>query len=254
MREKNDSSPTPRLRAISISGFVSWVKVTMPSTCPGSRPASAIAASHASTARRRSERPDSFENSVAPIPTTAAASRSWFWSLTGCVSSGQLERDGAGHVVADLVRAPDLDLDDAVVLPADLPRHRHGVARVVGGAEPDPHALEDGVGTGPIGDEAADEPVRGEDVHEDVGRAALLRQPGIMVHVLVVARRDRGRDDERAREWDDERRQFVADLDVVVAERCVHADAVASASAWPSRASCALAPPSVSSICLPHRK
>src|SRR5262245_222634 len=129
------------------------------------------------------------------MPTTAAASRSWFWSLTSCDSSGQLERDGAGHVVADLVRAPDLDLDDSLVLPRDLPRHCHGVAGVVGGAEPDLHALEDGVGTGPVGDEAADEPVRGEDVHEDVGRAALLRQPGIVVHVLVVARPDLGRYD-----------------------------------------------------------
>jgi hypothetical protein len=48
--------------------------VTQPSICDGANPASAIAASHASTASRISERPDSFENSVAPIPTTAAAS------------------------------------------------------------------------------------------------------------------------------------------------------------------------------------
>ena len=78
MREKNDSSPIPRLRAISISGFVSAVKVTMPSTCDASIPASAIAASHASTARRISERPEAFENSVAPMPTIAPASRSRF--------------------------------------------------------------------------------------------------------------------------------------------------------------------------------
>ena len=68
----------PRLRAISISGFVSAVNVTIPSIWDGSRPASAIAASHASTQRRISERPDAFENSVAPMPAIAPASRRRF--------------------------------------------------------------------------------------------------------------------------------------------------------------------------------
>src|SRR5438105_3826049 len=106
MREKNDSSPTPRLRAISISGLVSWVYVTIPS----------------------------------------------IWA-------------------------------------------------------------------GPVGDEPAHEPVGRQDVHEDVGRAPLLGEPGVVMDVLVVARRDCGRHDERARQRDDERRDLVTDLHVVVAER-----------------------------------
>ena len=61
----------PRLRAISISGLVSELKVTIPSTSAGSMPASRRARSTASTASRSSLRPDSLENSVAPIPTIA---------------------------------------------------------------------------------------------------------------------------------------------------------------------------------------
>ena len=61
----------PRLRAISISGLVSELKVTRPSTSAGSMPASRRARSTASAARRSSLRPDSLENSVAPIPTMA---------------------------------------------------------------------------------------------------------------------------------------------------------------------------------------
>ena len=61
----------PRLRAISISGLVSELKVTMPSTSDGSMPASRRARSTASTARRSSLRPDSLENSVAPMPAMA---------------------------------------------------------------------------------------------------------------------------------------------------------------------------------------
>ena len=61
----------PRLRAISISGLVSELKVTRPSTSDGSIPASRKARSTASTASRSSLRPDSLENSVAPIPAMA---------------------------------------------------------------------------------------------------------------------------------------------------------------------------------------
>ena len=61
----------PRLRAISISGLVSELKVTIPSTSAGSMPASRRARSTASTASRSSLRPDSLENSVAPMPAMA---------------------------------------------------------------------------------------------------------------------------------------------------------------------------------------
>ena len=80
-----------------------------------------------------------------------------------------------------------------VVLAGDRTGDRHRVAGVVRRAEPDAHRLEQRVRPRPVGDVPADEPVRGEDVHEDVGRAALLRETWVVVHVLVVARRDRGR-------------------------------------------------------------
>ncbi|CDO90084.1 hypothetical protein BN973_04475 [Mycobacterium triplex] len=61
----------PTLRAMSISSLESIVKVTMPSTSPGVRPASSSAALTASHANCSSLRPDSLENSVWPIPTIA---------------------------------------------------------------------------------------------------------------------------------------------------------------------------------------
>ena len=233
----------------------------MPSTCAGSMPASAIAASHASTARRRSERPESFENSVAPIPTMAPAS-----SRLACRSLTTAPRhDGSTSVTVPLtwsprrVRAPDAHLDDAVGLAGHGPGHRHRVARIVGRTEADLHRLEQRVRAGPVGDVAPDEPVAGEDVHEDVGRAALVRQPRVVVDVLVVARRDRGGDDQRAGERDRQRRELVADVHVVVARvrrvRVVLTRGPPSPR-WCRRAGRASrsAPPSVSSICLPHRK
>ena len=63
----------PTLRATWISALVSAVKVTMPSTSAGSSPASAMAAVTASQASWSSLRPDALENSVAPMPTIAAA-------------------------------------------------------------------------------------------------------------------------------------------------------------------------------------
>ena len=49
------------------------VNVTSPSTSAGLSPASASAADVASAASRSSLRPESLENSVAPIPAIAAA-------------------------------------------------------------------------------------------------------------------------------------------------------------------------------------
>ena len=71
MRLKKLSSPMPRLRAMSMSGLVSELNVTMPCTSAGARPASFSARSTASTARRSSERPEALENSVAPMPAMA---------------------------------------------------------------------------------------------------------------------------------------------------------------------------------------
>ncbi len=63
----------PTLRATWFSLLDSAVKVTMPSTSEGRRPASAIAAETASHASCSSLRPEALENSVAPIPTIALA-------------------------------------------------------------------------------------------------------------------------------------------------------------------------------------
>ena len=59
-------------RASAISAVESMVKVTRPSTSEASSPASASAASVASADNWSSERPDSLENSVAPIPAIDA--------------------------------------------------------------------------------------------------------------------------------------------------------------------------------------
>ena len=60
----------PRLRMRSSSSLESTVNVTMPSMSAGVRPASRIAARHASAASCSSLRPESLENSVWPMPAT----------------------------------------------------------------------------------------------------------------------------------------------------------------------------------------
>ena len=57
---------------MSFSGLVSIVNVDSPLTCFGSTPASAQAATQASSASCSSLRPELLENSVAPMPTIAA--------------------------------------------------------------------------------------------------------------------------------------------------------------------------------------
>src|SRR5438309_1215328 len=181
IRLKNVRSPMPTLRAISISSLLSMVNVTMPSTSAGARPASSRAAFTASVAMRISVRPESLENSVAPMPATAA-----FPASEPFLPTCQLESDGSDHVVAHAVGAPDLDLDVAVGPGAHPARHAHGVARVVGRPEADGDLLEHGVGPGPVGDETPDPAVGREDVHEDVLRATLAGQLGVVMDVLVV--------------------------------------------------------------------
>ncbi len=65
----------PSSRASAISELLSIVNVTSPSTSAGVRPASARAARVASAESWSSERPDSLENSVAPMPTIARLCR-----------------------------------------------------------------------------------------------------------------------------------------------------------------------------------
>lgn len=63
----------PHAWATVISGLVSMVKVTSPSTSAGLSPASSRAAWTASTASFSSLRPESLENSVAPMPIRTAS-------------------------------------------------------------------------------------------------------------------------------------------------------------------------------------
>ena len=74
MVPKKRSSGIPSSRATAISALVSMVKVTRPSTSAGRSAASSRAARTASAASRSSLRPESLENSVAPIPTMAVFS------------------------------------------------------------------------------------------------------------------------------------------------------------------------------------
>ena len=59
-------------------------------------------------------------------------------------------------------------------------------------------AADHRVGPGPVGEEPAAVAGVGEDVHEDVGRALLVRVVAVVVHRHEVARRDRARDDARS--------------------------------------------------------
>src|SRR3954447_13750098 len=87
----------PSSRARAISELLSIVKVTSPSTSSAASPASASAARVASAESWSSERPDSLENSVAPIPATAAT------PLKGTViGSSPLVREYDGHASGDM--------------------------------------------------------------------------------------------------------------------------------------------------------
>ena len=98
----------PRLRAMSMSGLVSELKLTMPSTSAGSDAGILSARSTASTARRNSERPESLENSVAPMPAIATCAGEAVRAHAGPqMLIGQRDDDGAGDMVAQLVGAAD---------------------------------------------------------------------------------------------------------------------------------------------------
>lgn len=79
-----------------ISGLVSIVNVTMPSTSAGESPASSSASPTASTASFSSLRPESLENSVAPIPTIAARPPRLSFART-LMPASPTPRDGPAH-------------------------------------------------------------------------------------------------------------------------------------------------------------
>ena len=186
-------------------------------------PASRIAASTASVARDSSERPEALENSVAPIPQTAT------FPAYACVGHSRPHRerddDRPRHVVAQAVGAADADRHPAPVtlgLRTTFVGHRaregHRVVGVVGGTETDRNLAQEPAGSRPVRDEAPDEPVGREDVHEDVLRAALAGQLGVVVNVLVVPARERAGDDKGPGDRHRQLGEGVADGHVVVAQ------------------------------------
>ena len=98
-------------------------------------------------------------------------------------------------VVTERDPADDVDRRDPVRHGGDGPAEGERVVGVRGGAEADRDALELGVRAGPVDDEPLDQPVGGQDVHEDVLGPGRLRDVAVVVDVLPVAGRDRGAHD-----------------------------------------------------------
>src|SRR3954469_24561880 len=216
IRLKCVSSPMPSPRMISLSGLVSIVNVDSPSTWLGSMPALAHAATHASSASCSSLRPESLENSVAPIPTIAARPayecRVTLLSSIGPPSLGQLELDRAGQVRAELVRGLYADHHPSAgrvdrLHAADESQRQVGVG---GRAELHPQSTDDGLGAGPVGDVTLQVAQRRVDVEEDVLRAFLLGQVPVVMHVLEVAGGECARDDVSRQERKSPEREPVA--------------------------------------------
>src|SRR5690606_904728 len=133
MRLKNRKSPMPSSRASAISELESIVNVTSPSTSDAARPASASAARVAAADSRSSERPDSLENSVAPMPAIDAAPLN-----SATVASPRLDarrrRPGELHPSGDVVAsghpAGHVDRRDPLLLRHDDARELQRVAGI----------------------------------------------------------------------------------------------------------------------------
>src|ERR1700734_1925243 len=205
--EKNFRSPTPVARAMATSVLESIVKVTMPSTSLGVRPASSSASRTASAASRSSLRPEFFEKSVAPMPTIAAFPES---SPTIRTSDGQ--RRIRDDVIAKAVAANDFQRDQPAIDCGYLALERHRVVGVPRHTQSQPDRLDQRRRAGPVGDVALHQAGVGENVDEDVLGPLGLRLVPVVVDVLVVTGGDRRRDDERRVAVQRQLRQLRADL------------------------------------------
>ena len=124
-------SGMPSVSHSAISWLESPVKVTMPSMSPGVRPASRIAASDASAASWMTGRPESFENSVWPMPLIATRSHMHFGRA---MEPGRRDRVEVGpqhwlrlHVILDRVESDELL---AVTVIVDAGHDRHAVSHI----------------------------------------------------------------------------------------------------------------------------
>src|SRR5689334_8911385 len=137
------------------------LNVTMPSTSAGPSPASSSAARAASAASRSSLRPESLENSVAPMPAMAAV----FMNGVSGQSPGDPHR--GRDVVAQAAATRDGDHLLVAGIRYDLTAERERLPRVAGHAEPDGHPAHRRVRR-PGRDVPLDQAGRGQDVDEDV--------------------------------------------------------------------------------------
>ncbi len=117
----------PSSRASAISDVESIVNVTRPSTSDAASPASASAASVASAESCSSERPDSLENSVAPMPAIDAAPLN---------AAHRRDLQSGVGVHADRDRGGDVDRGHAVLLRDDVAGEAQRVVRMRRRAEP----------------------------------------------------------------------------------------------------------------------
>src|SRR5262245_12351090 len=279
MRLNRWMSPIPTARATSISSLVSIMKVVRPSMSEGLSPASRMALRTASHASESSETPEFLEYFVWPMPTMAASSLRvvgnsspslGFASLRGtclswlarsaravaCPSSWKLDPHRRGHVIAPTVGARDLDRDPPLRRREHLAAELQRVAGHVGTAELGSKALHDRFGSRPVADVAPDQAIRGQDVHEDVGKALRLRGRLVVMDRCEVSRRERPAHHERRGGRHVQGRKLLAHLHLFETSGRLHRTSPGPlrASSCPRLASVALAPPSRSSSALDHRK
>ena len=211
----------PTLRATSISSFSSTVKVTIPSTSLGVQPGvRSIAALTASQASCISLRPDSFENSVWPIPTMAAfPPKTAHASTPSSRLSTAVPVTWSPRLLVPLNVTSTRPSPSLARLAGDTSGEPQRVVRVSGHAEADGQLLDHRLRSGPVVEELHAQSVGGQDVEEDVLGTLRIGEVPVVVDRHVVTRSDGAGDDQRGRDGDVHRSDFVADVDGVPRQR-----------------------------------
>ena len=98
----------------------------------------------------------------------------------------QTEDGGAGDMVAEAVGSLERDFHETLVVTLRLRRDRtgepEGIVGVRGNPEANREVLHHCLRTRPLGEEPHAQPIRGEDVHENVGRSLLVGEVAVVVH------------------------------------------------------------------------